>query len=304
MTSSRPDAKVLYVTCLETTTLLTTCQANLKGFNAKTVIESGGVWCNQKRLTDPNIEVKAGQTLKVYTCPTQGYRYLFAKQLIIKETDDWVVVLKEPLITVAMDRSNQYFNLMAGLNDYYGFSDFTQGVQPITRLDYRVGGVCLFSKHKAAERMLFKQMQQRRIKKRYMCAVHRRGQDVGAGKKIVKVKNKLSQKFKAYQDPVHGKQAETWFVPVSEGVQQEYGKGGACALYYALTKTGRRHQVRCHAAGSVGGLVNDDVYVTRLKDRHRPIGLLAYAIKFKWKGEQVCITVPDSWVRYWLDSLS
>ena len=82
--------------------------------NVHALIQSGGVWLNQQRLCSENIQVKAKQTLKCYLCPTQGYTYHFSKESIIKETDDWVVVMKEPLVTIGMDRSNMHFNLMAG----------------------------------------------------------------------------------------------------------------------------------------------------------------------------------------------
>ena len=135
------------------------------------IIASGGVWLNQQRITNPRHIIQTKQTVKVYISPTQGYRYAFSNESIINETDDWVVVMKEPLITIGMDRSNQYFNLMAGLNDYYGYPNISKGVQPITRLDYRVSGLALFSKTKQGERYLFKQMQQKRIKKRYQILV-------------------------------------------------------------------------------------------------------------------------------------
>ena len=164
----KPTAKAIFYTSKKSQALALLLRENFPKYNNNAIISSGGVWLNSNRIINPKFQIAAGKTIKFFVSPTQGYRYLFSDESIIKETDDWIVVYKEPLITVAMDRSNINFNLMAGLNDYYGFCHLNSGVQPITRLDYRVAGLCLFSKNKAAERRLFMLMQNRRIKKRYM----------------------------------------------------------------------------------------------------------------------------------------
>lgn len=251
--------------------------------NPKQVILSGGVWLEGKRLNSLSTIIEKGAQLKIYVCPNQGYQYQFSNQLIIKETKDWVIVIKEPLITIGMDRSNMYFNLMAGLNHYYGFKDFKKGVQPITRLDYRVGGLCLFSKNKAAERRLFLQMQQRRIKKRYLAIVDAKNRSFNRALNY----NKLNFTYKALESDT-GKPAKTRFILRNSNKEGFH-------IYNAITKTGRRHQVRVHASSSIGTLINDDLYSKKYKDRHVPIGLIANYLKFFWNGEWVKISLPNEW---------
>ena len=146
MQEKRPDAKVFFITLNTSLTLLDALMTYLPQLPCPIkCIQSGGVWSGSQRLTNPNKVLKSKTSLKVYVSPTQGFIYYFSRESIVKETDDWVVVMKEPLVTIGMDRSNMYFNLMAGLNHYYGFKHLKSGVQPITRLDYRVSGLCFFS---------------------------------------------------------------------------------------------------------------------------------------------------------------
>ncbi|MEK9726681.1 MAG: pseudouridine synthase [Candidatus Margulisiibacteriota bacterium] len=280
----RPNAKVKFITAKTSILLGQLLTLNFPKINVQKVICSGGVWKNTQRITTPGTKINAGETIKVYLSPTQGYSYLFSKDLILSETKDWVVVYKEPLITVAMDRSNMHFNLMAGLNHYYGFQDYRQGVQPITRLDYRVGGLCLFSKHKNAERRLFMQMQQRRIKKRYIAVVNsNEPRQVRCA-----IINNISHKRQAFIDPL-GKYAKTFFV-------YHKLKCSRYHLYHAITKTGRRHQVRFHASLSIGALVNDELYSSKYNDRHAPIGLIANELRFIWNGQKINIKLPENYI--------
>jgi len=289
--SRRPDATVHYLTPQMSGPLGDILAHYWPHRNGAAIVASGGVWLGTCRLYDPSYGVAAGTTLKIYCCPNQGYRYAFSPNFILHETDDWVVVYKEPLITVGMDRSNMFFNLMAGLNDFYGFNDMSAGVQPITRLDYRVGGLCLFSKKKASERRLFSQMQQRRIKKRYMAVVP--ASDALPVSRCT-VKNRLEHRRKAYESP-EGKWAHTRFIYAN--TVDHYRR------YYAVTKTGRRHQVRFHASQSIGALVNDELYAKPYRDRHAPIGLIATHLFFIWKGERIRMALPSHYIDWTIDWL-
>tara|TARA_A100000164_G_C21852361_1_gene745658 strand:+ start:488 stop:1360 length:873 start_codon:yes stop_codon:yes gene_type:complete len=286
---TQPTAKVIHITATENSSLFQLLSTHIKNQKIESIISSGGVWRNQERLSNPYQTIKAKETVKVYISPTQGYRYAFSDELIIEETNDWVIVYKEPLITVAMDRSNQFFNLMAGLNDYYGFKDIRNGVQPITRLDYRVAGLMLFSKTKQAERYLFKQMQQRRIKKRYQIIVN--GTDYA---NWYRISNKLSATHKAMTSNT-GKIAKTAFVKRSEYENK--------SIFDVSTQTGRRHQIRCHSADKIAPIINDELYGYRSKNRHSPIGLIATDLAFHWHQKYIKISVSQKWRNYWLRGL-
>ena len=281
MQKSRPTATVKYITATKDGGLLDVLTAHLTGNNCNTILTSGGVWIGKQRIKDPLHLVKAKETFKVFISPTQGYRYAFSRECILEETDDWMVVFKEPLVTIGMDRSNQYYNLMAGINDYLGYRG-KQSVQPITRLDYRVSGVALFSKTKGAERYLFQQMQQKRIKKRYRIVVPGTGYH-----NWYRVSNRLSSSYKAYTDK-HGKIAKTAFV--------KHDEVGESTIFDVSTQTGRRHQIRYHASQMIGPVLNDELYGSRSNDHHQPIGLIATTLSFHWKGNPIYIQLSNQWI--------
>ncbi len=280
-----PTAKVKYITAKKDTLLIDLLNQHLNGYISEKVIDSGGVWLNKKRIKNHHQIIKQKETLKVYLSPTQGYRYAISTESIIEETNDWVAVFKEPLVTIGMDRSNQYFNLMAGLNDHYNVTNMSEGVQPITRLDYRVSGIALFSKTKAAERKLFIQMQNRKIKKRYLALVS--GTDYEAW---YRVSNRLNSNYRAFQDH-SGKIAKSAFIK-----EREIGGG---TLFKVSTQTGRRHQIRCHAADYIAPLLNDELYGFPSKDHHKPIGLIASDIVFYWNKTKVQLSIGNNWVEWW-----
>jgi len=290
--SKKPTAQVIFYTSKSNQTLGSLLHDHFPNYDGGKIVASGGVWLGSKRLLQPNHLIKVGETIKFFVSPTQGYSYLFSNESIVKETNDWVVVYKEPLITIAMDRSNMKFNLMAGLNDYYGLPNLNSGVQPITRLDYRVAGLCLFSKNKASEKRLFMLMQNRRIKKRYLAVTKK----CKINQTRFTLSNKLGFKNKAFIDEKNGKPSKTYFVFDSN--HSDY------SIFNAITKTGRRHQVRIHSSKSIGTLVNDDQYSKEYKSKYKPIGLVASYIGFKWNGKYQKVYLPESFKKKAITDLS
>lgn len=286
-----PTAIKRFITTQVAQPLESVLQKHLPQYTAGTIIDAGGVWLNKKRLKDPQYIIPENHTVTVYISPTQGYRYAFSHETIIEETSDWIVVYKEPLITIGMDRSNQYFNLMAGLNDYYGHTDIRKGVQPITRLDYRVAGLTLFTKTKQAERLLFRSMQNRDIKKRYIMAI-----PGTKYRKWYRIRNKLNCHQKAYIDPKNGKIAKTAITFLNEKNDM--------TLFNVSTQTGRRHQIRFHAASHIAPLVNDELYGAKNSNRHIPIGLLATHLRFPWNAGGHTIRLPEKWQSEWWSAIT
>jgi 23S rRNA-/tRNA-specific pseudouridylate synthase len=281
----RPTAKTFFISTSKPQTLLDCIMHHLPHLNGSRIICSGGVWMNKQRLVNPNQWIPEKSHLKLLVSPTQGYSYHVSDECIIHDNPGWVVVYKEPLVTIGMDRSNQYFNLMAGLNEFYGFKCISSGVQPITRLDYRVGGLALFSKTKAGERYLFRQMQERRIKKRYKIIV-----DGSGYRNWYRLTNKLSSNYRSYVCN-NGKVAKTAFVNVKQTSK--------CTWFDVSTGTGRRHQIRAHASQLFAPLINDDLYGYPSNDRHSPIGLLAYQIQFQWNKQLISVSLNQHWVSHW-----
>ena len=164
--------------------------------------------------------------------------------------------------------------------------DHSNGVQPITRLDYRVAGLALFSKTKSAERYLFRQMQQRRVQKRYKIMVDGIGYNPW-----YRANNKLISTFKAVEN-CDGKIAKSAFVKKLELNNESY--------FDVATKTGRRHRIRYHAASLISPIKNDELYGYPSKNQHTPIGLLASELRFQWNQENVIINLGKRWETMWM----
>ena len=95
---------------------------------------------------------------------------------------------------------------------------------------------------------------------------------------------------KAFEDP-NGKLAKTAIVKKNETNDH--------TLFEVATLTGRRHQIRYHAATNIAPVVNDELYGYPSKNQHTPIGLIATELTFQWKKQTYKIQLPDQWRSRW-----
>lgn len=244
-------------------------------------ITSGGVWLDKYRMSDPDLSLKKGDTLRVYLAATQGNRYSLPASHIILESEDICVVYKPPGISTAADRSNLFYNLTEGVRAYYAASGNRYSPTPITRLDYMVQGLCLFAKHKEAEKELFKLTKARQITKHYMAILPVRD---NTPKKLL-VTHPLTFTDKARVDS-EGKPAKTLFIRQSQLTD-------SLSTYLVKLFTGRRHQIRAHAAKELRPLIGDGMYGSRWKHKHQHIGLVAYKYIFNCLGKPYRIVLPN-----------
>ena len=139
------------------------------------LLNSGAVWMNRKRVTDPMLIVRAHETLLVYVDRFQSIRYKLDDSHIIEESDDILVVYKPPLVNVSPDRLSLTNNLTYGVNAYLSEKGIPYKSSAITRLDKPVQGLVLYPKHKVSERQLFYDMRHHHIKKLYSAFVENTG---------------------------------------------------------------------------------------------------------------------------------
>lgn len=245
-------------------------------------ITCGGTWFGKYRMTDPNFVLQKGDTLRVYISTTQGERYHLPENHIVFESDDICVVYKPPGVSSSQDRSNLFHNLTEGVRAYYASKDNTYDPTPITRLDFMVQGLALFAKHKQAEIELFRLTKDRLIKKHYLALLPKF--DDAPKKRIVDLPLNFTNKARV---DAAGKTAKTLFVRHSDLSENT-------TAYMVKLFTGRRHQIRAHAAKSLLPLLGDGLYGSRRKHTEQHIGLIAYKYVFSLFGISYRIVLPNA----------
>lgn len=247
--------------------------------NPKLLFDVGGVWLMKKRLLSPLTIISKGTTLTVYISSRLNDRFELNNQHIIKETDDWIVVHKPATLSAVPDRSHLFWNMTAAVSAYCQQSSPGYDCQPINRLDWLVEGLMLFSKHKSAEKELFKLSQAKKITKGYLALTTHQT------KSILKVKNTLKFKHRA-ECCDHGKLATTWFLKVDD--YNDF------SIYRAILSAGKRHQIRFHASLKLSPLVGDYFYNSSYKTPLKEVGLIADSLTFWWKNKRYKINLPQS----------
>lgn len=246
------------------------------GVAGETVIGSGGVWLEKKRILAPDHPVRSGQTLVVYTSSGQGSHYRLPPEHIIFEDRDLLAVYKPPLINVQADWASLQNNLTSGVNDY-----LATGYQaiPLTRLDFPVQGLVLYARHKRAERELFELSRERKIHKLYTALI-----EPGMERGCLRVKDRLGFGRKAVVSK-KGKPAHSLFI-----FRQDHG---TARVYSVILFTGRRHQIRFHAANYLAPIVGDRLYGSRSKAGKGGIGLVCSGYNFTFRGGRFRLRLPD-----------
>lgn len=276
------QAKKFFVTAKEATPLKELLTHHLPGdCDVSCVIDAGGVWMNRQRLIDPNLLITSGQTIIAYISAVQGKYYDLSATQIVDETKDFVIVHKPPGLTTVSDRSNQTYNLMAALERWYAAKGESVTLSPITRLDHMVSGLTLITKHTAATRDFSKQTQQRKIGKYYVARLPH----FGDAPKCLRCIDHLGHAGKAFLDP-KGKRCESLFILRHSNVADSYIEYGVKLF------TGRRHQIRFHAATYLRPLLGDGLYGDKRTPRSTPISLWAHGLNFKYKGVRYRYRLP------------
>ncbi len=280
MTSKYQNARKYFITTKESLPLHQAISTYLPSVDAERLIQAGGVWKNRQRITSRESTVMEGETLMIYITPDQGRKYVLNPNAIIRETKDWIIIDKPAAVTVVSDRSNTTYNLTFAVGQYLKSQGSMYAPSPITRLDFMVQGLVIYPKNKAAEITLFKAMTSGHIHKTYAAAIPQH--DPIAHDKIVQ--DKIGFKGKTMIDH-DGKEAITKFQFLSRNNDIDY--------YLMTPITGKRHQLRFHAARHLSPIIGDTLYGSQHPHPDETIALMAIQYTFTLNGEQHDVELPD-----------
>ena len=283
------NAKRFFVTASHTDTVMNVVSHALaQKCDPSVVLESGGVWRGKYRVQNPQEKICKGETLRVYVAASQGYHYSLNSDDIFYEHDDWVVIHKPPGVSSVSDRSNLFFNMTAGVNQWLKMNGNHYKTNPITRLDFMVNGLMIFPKSRDAEVSLSRLMTQRQIKKGYLTLLP--DQD---SRSIIRIKDRLGFKSKAFIDNRYGKDAHSIFI---KGAVES----GICP-YFVSIQTGRRHQIRIHSSHYLLPIIGDQRYGSSIKLPNQQLALMAYAYNFSYQGNR--FKIRSDRYQSWISSL-
>ena len=280
MSSKYQNAKKYFITTKRASTLDHVIREYLPSVEVDTLIKSGGIWRNRQRMLKPDEMINQGDTLIVYVAPDQGRKFVLNPASIVKETDDWLIIDKPAAVTVAQDRSNTTYNLTFGVGEYLKSKGINYSPSPITRLDFMVQGLVIYPKSKASEITLFKAMMAGNIHKTYAAALPAHDPVINDGI----VRDKIGFKGKTVVDP-EGKEAISKF-------QFLYRENGI-DYYKMMPITGKRHQLRFHAARYLKPLIGDALYGSKIPRADEHIALIAIHYDIILEGVTHTIELPD-----------
>lgn len=252
--------------------------------DAETVIAAGGVWVGKsERVMDPGFLVKAGDTVRVYTSPQQGRYYRLEDEQVIYEDEGLLVVYKPANLNVHAVPSSLYYNLNHGVGLYLKKQGIAMEPTPLTRLDRPVEGLVLFGKNKQSERILSKLVRKGRIRKWYIGALEK-------GKEInrIDIYDTIVNDGSITRNSVDGKRAGTCFILVESLKNAD--------VYSIFPFTGRRHQIRFHAAAYIAPIIGDRLYGSRFLLKPDEIALMCRGYNIPLKGKHLKIRVPQPYL--------
>ena len=162
-------------------------------------------------------------------------------ELIIKETDDYVLVNKPPFLSSLDDRANSknLLSLSKDVNEEY---------QICHRLDKETSGVVVFAKNADAYRNFAIQLENREVKKVYHAVVHglHKFEDFESDDPLHTSSTKSRVDFRA------GRPAFT-LISTLELLKKH-------TLLKCFPVTGRMHQIRAHLTYHEAPIINDPMY--------------------------------------------
>jgi 23S rRNA-/tRNA-specific pseudouridylate synthase len=275
--------KCLHVTARHTQSIRSLLEDNLSGAcDAQILLEAGAVWLGRIRCHGAET-VNAGDTLRVYLRPRQTQRLRLSPEEIVFQDKALLVVRKNPGIPVQGDPASQTHHLSHAVWTHLG-SPPNWRPAPITRLDQPVFGLVLFGADAQSEKALFACMRQGLVFKWYRLGLSRR---LAPGWRRVELPLAHSGRTIVW-DPA-GKSACTLFIPGAEH------PGGQCCSAFPLT--GRRHQIRVHAASVLSPILGDTLYGG--PERKEPgIALCCVGLNLTLEGQRYRIRLPRE---FWQD---
>jgi 23S rRNA-/tRNA-specific pseudouridylate synthase len=285
MTIPKPKVERFFITATEAVTVKQLLTAHLPDrYHPETVITHGGVWKDRKRIMDPSFKLRPRETLKVHTSPFQGKYYTLDPRHIIFENEDLLVVYKPRDLNVHGVPSSIYYTLTYGVNRYLEQQGIDFEANPVTRLDRPVEGLVIFPKNKSSERTLFKRVKQRQVKKWYMAALEKPEEPTAPPPKYLRIRDRIHNDGKRTCLDKNGKDADSLFVKTA-GLEK-------ADIYSIFIFTGRRHQIRFHAAHYLAPVIGDRLYGSHISLPPDEIALVCRGYNIPYRGQNLRIRLP------------
>ncbi len=281
--SKYQNSKKYFLTAPRDERVLTLMQEYLPALPAETILFAGGVWLDRVRIESGAAMIRRGETLRIYHCPNQGTEHVFDEADVVFENQDVLVVFKPAGIPSTWDRSTKQFNLTHGVREWLRKQGSTYEPTAINRLDFMVSGLVIFPKNKTAEKGLFRMTEQRQIGKVYRAHLAKSE----SAPNCLRVRDRISFLNKAKIDS-EGKHAHTLFIKT--------GGTDVSDIYSVFIFTGRRHQIRLHAATYLEPILGDGLYGSRFKDPNEVIALQCVGYNLVWKGEKIRVRLPERYL--------
>lgn len=273
-----------FVTANSETTLLKLLAAHLPSpYNAETVITSGGVWKDKKRIADPNAFIHRQETVKVHLSSFQGKVYTLKEEHVVFENDDLIVVYKPCNLNVHAVPTTIHYHLSYGVEQYLLSRGIRFEATPITRLDRPVEGLVLFAKNKPAERKLFDLVKKRKVRKWYTTVLEK-----SSGPQCLRIRDNISNNGIRTLSDTHGKVADSLFIRTRTLENAD--------IYSVFIFTGRRHQIRFHASHYIAPILGDAGYGSVVSLPPDEIALMCRGYNIPYRGRLLRIRIPPHYL--------
>ncbi len=293
-TPPRPRVERFFITAKSEIPLLKLLTAHLPAcYDAQTAIIHGGVWKAKERVLDPALIIKPRETVKVHTSPFQGQTYVMPPEHIIFQNADLLVVYKPNDLNVHAVPSSIYYNLMYGVNTWLRKQGETFNAHPVTRLDRPVEGLVIFPRNSNSERRLFEAVREKEVKKWYMAALPLNDKTLAAKKKYLHIRDRIVSDGRRTHIHQKGKEAHSLFIPHSQTPTIQF--------YSVFIFTGRRHQIRFHAARYLAPILGDRLYGSRVRLGEEEIALMCRGYNIPYRGKTIRVRLPQHVIQNFLE---
>ncbi len=216
----------------------------------KRVIDSGGVYVNNKRVIIASLPLIAGDCVELYDYQ-KATGFGLTKADIVYEDKQLLVLDKPANIPTQATYSSIKGTILEAVESYYSSQGKKQPVWLAHRLDKGTTGVLILSKSKATNSALTAQFREKTVRKEYVALVTGSPEPAAGtiGTSIAKVRGSYTK----YENVSGGgKRAISDYETISRLT------GHARVL--VKPRTGRTHQIRVHLASIGCPILGDELY--------------------------------------------